>query len=170
MDEKLKIILENVSTKYKKDYNKSLIDEYNQKLKDILELPLYKVIHHISGNYVTILMGLEKEYLSLKAQKLEKENDHYKKLFTKFEESLKNSAIAKYPIIEEITKDTLNSGKNDNNNLIFNYMDKSVEVYSLSGEICNSFNNDINDNSDFCLSNLFVSFPPNGELDVKANL
>jgi hypothetical protein len=31
---------------------------------------MYKIIHHISGKEIGILMGLEKKYLSLKTQKL----------------------------------------------------------------------------------------------------
>lgn len=105
LNKKLKDIFENTSSKYRKDFNKNIIDICAPELKDIFELPMYKVIHHISGNHVVdILIGLEKEYFSLKAKKLIKKSEDYKKMFNIVESKLINSVINKYPIFEEIIK------------------------------------------------------------------
>ena len=158
MNKNLKDIYMNVSTRFKNDYNKNIISSSESKLKRIFELPMYKIIHHISGKDIGILMGLEEEYLSLKNKKLEKENGDYKKLFNKIEAEFLNLIKKKYPINDEITLDnTFNSKNNVNQNFIFsNNNDQKEEKDLFSLEMLDNFNNNnIND------SNAYTIFPSN---------
>ena len=163
MNKKIKDILQNASTNNSKDHNKNLISKYESKLKEIFELPMYKIIHHISGKEIGILMGLEKKYLSLKTQKLKKENEDYKQRFKEHEAKYLKSIIAKYPIINEITNDnTLNSINNFDSNFIFNNNANMEEADQLSLEMIDSLkNNNIND------SDLFTLIPSNSLNEEK---
>jgi hypothetical protein len=163
MNKKIKDILQNASTNNSKDHNKNLISKYESKLKEIFELPMYKIIHHISGKEIGILMGLEKKYLSLKTQKLKKENEDYKQRFKEHEAKYLKSIIAKYPIINEITNDnTLNSINNFDLNFVFNNNANMEEADQLSLEMIDSLkNNNIND------SDLFTLIPCNSLNEEK---
>jgi hypothetical protein len=163
MNKKIKDILQNASTNNSKNHNKNLISKYESKLKEIFELPMYKIIHHISGKEIGILMGLEKKYLSLKTQKLKKENEDYKQRFKEHEAKYLKSIIAKYPIINEITNDnTLNSINNFDLNFIFNNNANMEEADQLSLEMIDSLkNNNIND------SDLFTLIPCNSLNEEK---
>jgi hypothetical protein len=143
MDKKVKDILQNVSKSYDEDYNKKIISTYEPKLKEIFELPMYKIIHHISGSYIDILKGLEEEYLFLKNKKLEEENEEYKKLFNEIEANFLNLIIIKYPINDEITQDnSLNLESNANINYMLSNNDNMVEIEQFSLEMIDSLKND----------------------------
>ena len=163
MNKKVQDICQKVSKRYGKDYNKNLISAYEPNLKEIFEMPMYKVAHHIFGKYVDILMGLEEEYSSLKNKKLEKESDDYKKMFNEIESKFLNLTIAKYPIIDENTKeDTLNL----KNNVDKNYL--NFDNGEMIGEFQPFFRqNDIfiNNINDFDLSIIISSNFSNIDMD-----
>jgi len=101
MNKKLKDIFGNVSNnKYGKNYNKDIIDKCDQNdpiLKEIFELPLYKVIQDIYEDNINILKGLDHEYNLLKNQLfLEEDDDDYINLFNEREASIINLAKNKY--------------------------------------------------------------------------
>ena len=98
MNKKLKDIFGNDSGK---NYNKDIIDKCYQNdpiLKEIFELPLYKVIPDIYENNINILKGLDYEYNLLKNQLfLKEEDDDYINLFNEKEASIIYLPKNKYP-------------------------------------------------------------------------
>lgn len=127
MDKKLKDIYGNVPKKYGENYNKNIINTCDPKVKEIFELPMYKVILAISGVEINILKGLDHEYNVLKDQLLLKEDDDdYINLFNEREASIINLAMDKYPINEDL-----------NINFISNNNSKILEVSPLSPRLFN---------------------------------
>lgn len=128
MDKKLKDIYGKVSKGYGENYNKNIINTCDPKVKEIFELPMYKVILAISGVEINILKGLDHEYNSLKDQLFIKEDDddNYINLFNEREASIINLAMDKYPINEDI-----------NINFISNNNSKILEVSPLSHGLFN---------------------------------
>jgi len=166
MHKKVKDIFKNVSTRYSKDHNQNSISAYETILKEIFELPMYKIFHHISGNSIGILEGLEEKYLALKNKKLEKEEEDYKKLFNEIEAKSLNLIKFKYPINDEITRDNsiylesnidLNFGFTNNFNM--------EEIDQLSLEMGDSLNNNNLSNSD-----LFTILPNNASSEEKDDI
>ena len=135
MDKKLKDIYQNVSTRLKNNCNNDIIVQCDPILKEIFELPMYKVIQAISGVEINILKGLENEYKYLKDQKLLKEEDDYINLFNEIEASIINSATHKYPIIKENTKiEALNSKINIDINVISKNNAKISQINEFSND------------------------------------
>ena len=163
MDKKVKDILQNVSKSYGEDYNKKIISAYESKLKEIFELPMYKIIHHISGNYIGILKGLEEKYLFLKNKKLEEENEDYKKLFNEIEANFLKLIINNYPINDEITQDnSLNLKSIANINCMFSNNDNMEEIDQFSIEMIDSLKND-----NINISDSFSFIPCNASNEEK---
>jgi len=166
MNKKIKDILENVSTRYCKNCNKNSISAYEPILKEIFEIPMYKIIHHISGNYIGILGGLEEKYLILKNKKLEKEKEDYKKLFNKIEAKFLNLIKVKYPINDEITKDnSIHQESNFDLNFGFTNKFNMEEIDQISLEMGDSLNNNNLSNSD-----LFTILPNNASSEEKDDI
>ena len=117
MNKKVKDILINASIKKYKIHNRKIISKYESKLKEIFELPMYKIIQNIfMKEKIDILEGLEEIYFALKTQKLKKENEDYKQSFKEQEIEYLNEKIADYLIINEKTQDnTTNSISNFDN-------------------------------------------------------
>ena len=135
MDKKLKDIYGNASKKFGKNYNKDIINECDQILKEIFELPMYKVILAISGVEINILKGLDHEYNLLKNKLLLKEDDDYINLFNEREANIINLAKNKYPIIKVNTKiEGLNSKINIDFNCIYRNNAKKSEINEFSNE------------------------------------
>ena len=135
MDKRLKDIYKNVSTRLKNNCNNDIIVQCDPILKEIFELPMYKVIQAISGVEINILKGLENEYKYLKDQKLLKEDDDYINLFNEIEASIINSATHKYPIIKENTKiEALNSKINIDINVISKNNAKISQINEFSND------------------------------------
>ena len=128
MDKKLKDIYGKVSKGYGENYNKNIINTCDPKVKEIFELPMYKVILAISGVEINILKGLDHEYNVLKDQLFLKEDDDddYINLFNEREASIINLAMDKYPINEDL-----------NINFISNNNSKILEVSPLSSGLFN---------------------------------
>ncbi len=139
MDKKLKDIYGNVSKKFGKNYNKDIInkcDQSDQILKEIFELPMYKVILAISGVEIKFLKGLDNEYNLLKNQLfLKEEDDDYINLFNEREANIINLAKDKSPIIKEnIEIEGLNSKINIDFNCIYRNNDINSEINEFSNE------------------------------------
>ena len=157
MDQKLKDIYGNVPKKYGKNYNKNIIDQCDQKLKEIFELPMYKAILAISGVKIIILKGLEHEYNHLKDQKLLKEDDDYINLFNEREANVINFVTNKYPINEDIDI-----------NFISNNNAKILEVNPFSSILFNEKRDKLIDwsKSEFSIEGI----SKNKTLDSKKNI
>lgn len=145
MDKKVKDILLNISTKCNENHNKNLISKYDTpKLKEIYELPMYKIIQHISKKEkIGILKGLEEKYLSLKNEKLKNEDENYKQCFNKHEVNYLNKLIDDYENTQVNTINSISSFDNFDLNFIVNNNAYMVESDQFSSELIDS--NNLND-------------------------